>query len=61
MTFYGEEKAMEIRKVKLVYFSPTGTTRKILENVAGGVAVKDVEHIDLTLPGTGSSRMRCWS
>ena len=41
---------MQINKVKLVYFSPTGTTRKVLDSVAKGVAVEDVEHIDLTLP-----------
>ncbi|KAB2889565.1 MAG: 4Fe-4S dicluster domain-containing protein [Desulfobulbaceae bacterium] len=41
---------MEINKVKLIYFSPTGTTRKVLENVAKGIAGTLVEHIDLTLP-----------
>ncbi|MEJ2041107.1 MAG: 4Fe-4S binding protein [Desulfosarcinaceae bacterium] len=41
---------MEIKQVKLVYFSPTGTTRKVLENVAKGIAAGTVEHIDLTLP-----------
>lgn len=41
---------MEIKKVKLVYFSPTGTTRKVLESIAGGIGVEDVEHIRLTLP-----------
>jgi flavodoxin len=41
---------MEIKKIKLIYFSPTGTTQNILKNIAQGIAVKDVEHIDLTLP-----------
>lgn len=41
---------MDINKVKLIYFSPTGTTRTVLEGIARGVAVKDVEHINLTLP-----------
>ncbi len=41
---------MEVKQVKLIYFSPTGTTQKVLESIAGGVAVEDVEHIDLTLP-----------
>ena len=41
---------MEIKQVKLVYFSPTGTTRKVLESIAKGIAVEDVGHIDLTLP-----------
>ena len=41
---------MEIRQVKLVYFSPTGTTRTVLDGIAKGFAVEDVAHIDLTLP-----------
>ena len=41
---------MEIKKVKLIYFSPTGTTQKVLEGIAKGIAVEDVEHINLTLP-----------
>jgi ferredoxin len=41
---------MEIKKVKLIYFSPTGTTQKVLESIAEGIAVEDVEHINLTLP-----------
>ena len=41
---------MEIKQVKLVYFSPTGTSRTVLESIAQGIAVEDVEHIDLTLP-----------
>lgn len=44
---------MEIEKVRLVYFSPTGTTKTILENLAAGVGVSAVEHFDVTLPGTG--------
>ena len=42
---------MIIKQVKLIYFSPTGTTRKVLESIAKGIAVEDIEHIDLTLPG----------
>jgi ferredoxin/flavodoxin len=41
---------MNLKKVKLVYFSATGTTQKILESIAKGIAVEDVEHINLTLP-----------
>jgi ferredoxin len=41
---------MEIKKVTSIYFSPTGTTKKILEGIASGIAVEDVEHINLTLP-----------
>lgn len=41
---------MEIKQVKLIYFSPTGTTQKVLESIVNGIAVEDVEHINLTLP-----------
>ena len=36
---------MDIQKVKLVYFSPTGTSRKVMESIA----VEDVEQVDMTL------------
>jgi len=35
--------------VKLVYFSPTGTSRKVMESIAEGIAVKYVEQVDMTL------------
>ena len=41
---------MEVKQVKLIYFSPTGTTQKVLESIAKGIVVEDVEHINLTLP-----------
>jgi len=41
---------MEVKQLKLLYFSPTGTTQKVLESIAEGTAVEDVEHINLTLP-----------
>ena len=41
---------MEIKQVKLIYFSPTGTTRKVLESIAEGIGARDVAHVDLTLP-----------
>jgi ferredoxin/menaquinone-dependent protoporphyrinogen IX oxidase len=41
---------MEVKQVQLIYFSPTGTTQKVLESIAKGIAVEDVEHINLTLP-----------
>jgi len=40
---------MEIKHVKLIYFSPTGTTQKVLESIAKGIAIEDVKHINLTL------------
>lgn len=39
---------MKISKVNLIYYSPTGTSKKIIESVAKGLGVMGVEHIDLT-------------
>ena len=41
---------MKIQAVRLVYFSPTRTTKAILESIAEGISVDVVEHIDVTLP-----------
>ena len=41
---------MKVKQVKLIYFSATGTTQKVLESIAKGITVEDVEHINLTLP-----------
>jgi len=41
---------MEIKQVKLIYCSATGTTQKVLESIAKGMTVEDVEHVNLTLP-----------
>ncbi|MFH0784585.1 MAG: EFR1 family ferrodoxin [Pseudomonadota bacterium] len=45
---------MKVTQLKLIYFSATGTTQKILKSIvqgiAQGIAVEDVEHINLTLP-----------
>ena len=41
---------MEIQSVKLTYFSPTGTTRSIVQAVARGINQKTSELIDITKP-----------
>ena len=41
---------MNFNAVRLVHFSPTNTTQKILEGIAQGTEVGTVEHLDLTLP-----------
>jgi ferredoxin/flavodoxin len=41
---------MDVKQVKLIYFSPTGTTQKILESIAKGITTETVEHINLTPP-----------
>lgn len=42
---------MDIKTVRLVYFSATGTTQKVLESIAKGVESDTIEHHNLTLPG----------
>ncbi len=39
---------MKPTKVELIYYSPTGTSKKVLEEVSKGLGIKGVEHIDLT-------------
>lgn len=41
---------MNISKVKLIYFSPTKTTKKIVASVTEGIHIDTVEPLDLTLP-----------
>ncbi len=38
--------------ITLAYFSPTGTTRRVLASIARGMEGKSVTHLDLTLPET---------
>jgi ferredoxin len=40
---------MDIGRVRLVYFSPTGSTRRVVEEIAKGIGAS-VEHVDLTRP-----------
>jgi ferredoxin len=44
---------MKIESTKLIYFSPTGTTRKVIESIAQGCQIVAVEHVDLTMPPAG--------
>jgi len=39
---------MDINTAKLIYFSPTGTTKKVLEGILQGIGIDATEHIDLT-------------
>ena len=41
---------MNFNTIRLVYFSPTKTTQKILEGIAQGTAIGKVEQLDLTPP-----------
>lgn len=42
---------MNIESVKLVYFSPTGTTKTVVQGIARGIHHSTVEVIDITRPG----------
>jgi ferredoxin/flavodoxin len=39
---------MSFSSLKLAYFSPTGTTKKVLEGIAKGIGIKPVEHLSMT-------------
>lgn len=41
---------MLINSVTAVYFSPTGTTKKIMNAIINGMGAEDNEIIDITLP-----------
>ena len=43
---------MNPTKIKLVYFSPTGTTKTVLENIAQGIGLKLTEIVNITQPAT---------
>jgi len=47
---------VNVEGLRLVYYSPTGTSRKIVEAVAEGIDVKPVEHVNLTPPGSDSTK-----
>ncbi len=44
---------MDINSLKLIYFSPTQTTKKIIEGIAQGIQIAAIEHVDLTPPDAG--------
>jgi ferredoxin len=41
---------MNIQSLKLVYFSPTGTTKAVVEGIARGIDHSNVESLDITRP-----------
>ncbi len=46
---------MKTSKVNLIYYSPTGTSKKVLEGIAQGLGIKSVGQIDLT-PAEAASK-----
>ena len=53
----GKEPGLKFNTVKLVYFSPTRTTQKVLEGIARGLEAEVVEHLDLTLPAANTQNV----
>jgi len=49
---------VRIRKLKLVCFSPTGTTKRILRGIGQGIDHGTAELIDLTLPGARNHKLQ---
>ena len=47
---------MKTDHLELIYFSPTATTKQVLEYIAQGMASTQVDHIDLTLPGSDDTQ-----
>ena len=49
---------MKIPSLKLVYFSPTGTTKKVVQEIARGINSGSIEELDITPPGTRIQPLR---
>lgn len=49
---------MIIKNVKLVYFSPTGTTKKVVHSITRGIDPENVENIDITRPEARKQSLR---
>ncbi len=42
----------------MAYFSPTGTTRKIIQNIAGGMNMDGIEFVDITKPSARQQNLQ---
>lgn len=51
---------MNINSAKLIYFSPTQTTRKVIEGISQGLQVVNVENLDLTPPDAEILKPQSW-
>ena len=49
---------MNIQSLKLVYFSPTGTTKAVVQGIARGIDHRNVECIDITRPDARKRSLR---
>lgn len=51
---------MKTASLKLVYFSPTGTTKKIVEAIARGIGLDLAERVDITTPAGRQRAIETW-
>ena len=51
---------MEIKSLKLVYFSPTGTTIAVVQGISRGINQCSVELIDITKPDARKQQLQTW-
>jgi ferredoxin len=49
---------MEIESVKVVYFSPTRTTKTVIREITRGINPGTVEELDITRPGARTQQLR---
>jgi hypothetical protein len=49
---------MQIQTLKLVCFSPTGTTKAIIQSIARGINLSNVELIDITKPDVRKQQLQ---
>ncbi len=49
---------MEIKSQKLVYFSPTGTTKKIVKEISRGIGIDTTDIVDITKPTIRKQRLQ---
>lgn len=50
--------SMKMELVKLVYFSPTGTTRTVIQSIARGMDYSTVQFLDITLPDARKQQLQ---
>ena len=46
----GWDQSKKVQTLRLVYFSPTGTTKAVIQEISRGINKYSVEIVDITLP-----------
>jgi ferredoxin len=55
---FNGETLMNIESVKIVYFSPTGTTKAVVQAIAHGINHDNVEEVDITKPAARIQQLK---